>query len=243
MKRRALLIGNSKGLGGVKLDIQNYRKFLKSNFGGQWFDSEITVKMNPTKSDILKTIQFLTDESPDFVFVAYSGHGAYKKTTILEINEDGELISENDLIGISKRQISIFDCCRECVRSELIERKKSGGILTFSNSKSNIRVIYENRIMQASEQQVRLYACSIGETSLDTTEEGGLYTKNLISSAKLRNSEQFYLLNDTHVKATFKTKMEAFIKYKHTQSPSAMLPCSDIMRQLILSINPNYNVI
>ena len=41
---------------------------------------------------------------------------------------------------------------------------------------------YEARIMQAIAQQVSLYACSIGESALDT-ENGGMYINNLLKSA------------------------------------------------------------
>ena len=88
MKRRALLIGNSNGLAGVKLDIANYFKFLKSDFGGRWIDSEISIRMNPFKKDLLTSIQDLKSEKPDFAFVVFSGHGAYSKSTILEINKN-----------------------------------------------------------------------------------------------------------------------------------------------------------
>jgi len=94
MKRKALLIGNSNGLAGVKLDISNYTNFLMGDLGGQWYDSEIVIKMNPTRNDLLATIQNLRVENLDFVFAAFSGHGAFCKSTILEINKDEEYIYE-----------------------------------------------------------------------------------------------------------------------------------------------------
>ena len=108
MKRRALLIGNSNGLGGVKIDIDNYIRFLKSDIGGKWYDSEITIEMNPSKSGLLTIIQQLKTEKNDFAFVVFSGHGAYTRNTILELNRIEETISELELKYISSRQIFIL---------------------------------------------------------------------------------------------------------------------------------------
>ena len=238
MKRKALLIGNSNGLAGVKLDLSNYVKFLTSDFGGRWYNSEIVIKMNPTKKDILNTIATIKNENPDFAFVAFSGHGAYHRTTILELNKDGEYIFETDLIGISKRQITILDCCRNVVELSLTERFEKGGVIAFSDSQNNIRLRYERRIMQAIEQQIILYACSINESSLDT-EEGGLYTKNLLGSSKPLNNVSYKLVGDTHEEAALKTRTFAWNSHRHIQNPAAVLPRCLTPLQLIFSINPN----
>lgn len=242
MKRRALLIGNSNGLAGVKKDISNYVKFLTSNFGGQWYDSEIIIKMNPTRSDLLNTIQILKAESPDFAFIVFSGHGAYKKGTLLEINENEECIYETELIGISKRQISIYDCCRNVVSIELVELNKAMRSVALYESKNDLRVRYELRIMQAIEQQISLYACSINESALDS-ENGGLYTSNLLGSVLPSNSNQYKLVGETHEEAANKTTTSAWINYLHRQNPTATLPKCISSQQLIFSINPDSNIL
>ncbi len=243
MKRRALLIGNSNGLAGVKLDISNYVKFLTSDYGGQWYqDPEIVIRMNPTRKLLLETIQSIKNENPDFAFVVFSGHGAYQKTTILEINKDEEIILESELAGIAKRQISIFDCCRNVILTQLSDSRKSFAANAFIGDPSSIRPKYEARIMQAIEQQNFLYACSINESALDT-EEGGLYTKNLlVSTIPLRNS-QFKLVGETHEEAASKTSNAAWTTKLHRQNPTATLPRCLSSQQLIFSINPNYNTL
>lgn len=238
MKRQALLIGNSNGLAGVKLDISNYVKFLTSDFGGRWYQSEIVIKMNPTRKDILNTIATIKNENPDFAFVAFSGHGAYQRATILELNNNEEYIYETELIGISKRQITILDCCRNVVESPLVERFEKGGVIAFSDSQKNIRLKYETRIMQAIEQQNMLYACSVNESSLDT-EEGGLYTKNLLGSAKPLYNVSYKLVGETHEEAASKTKTSAWVNHLHRQNPAATLPRCLSSQQLIFGINPN----
>ena len=84
--------------------------------------------MNPERIILLSCINGIKDRRPDFAIIVFSGHGAYQRHTILEINENGDTISENDLIGIAPRQISVFDCCREVVVKEeaLSESQKKG---------------------------------------------------------------------------------------------------------------------
>lgn len=235
MKRRALLIGNSNGLAGVKLDISNYVKFLTSDFGGQWYNYEIIIKMNPSRIDLLNTIRDLRNENPDFAFIAFSGHGAYAKSTLLEINNDKEYILEENLIGIAKRQISIFDCCRNIISTESLNEDMK--FKNLSDSINAIRNRYEHRILQAIEQQVMLYACSINESSLDTY-NGGLYTYNLLDSIRPANSNQYKLVGETHEEAAEKTRTSAWINHLHRQNPTAILPRCLSSQQLIFSINP-----
>jgi hypothetical protein len=243
MKRKALLIGNSNGLGGVKIDIANYINFLISDYGGRWYSYEIIVEMNPTKKELLATIDNLKNEKPDFAFVVFSGHGAYLRNTILEINKEKEYIRETDLIGIAKRQISIFDCCRETITEKLEKSIRSFSTEAFIGDSQNIRTKYDLRIMQSIEQQNFLYACSIDECALDSTDIGGLYTKNLIGSAKSQSINLYKLVGEVHEDAAIKTKQSAWINNLHRQNPSATLPKCFSSQQLIFSINPNLNVL
>lgn len=206
MKRKALLIGNSNGLQGVKLDIRHFTEFLKHDVGGQWYDSEIEVKMNPSKKDLLAAIQQFKSVKYDFFYVLFSGHGAYEKSTILEINGNDEYVYESDLKNIATRQISIFDCCRQRISDSLNE----GLVKSFRNSLSgmaNIRAKYKSRIMQAIEQQVSLYACSVNESALDT-EKGGLYIQNLLKAATNISSE-YKLVGVAHEEAATAATNEA----------------------------------
>lgn len=239
MKRKALLIGNSNGLAGVKLDIANWMKFLKSEEGGQWCDKEIDVVMNPKKSDILSRIANIKASSPDFVIVVFSGHGAYQRKavgeqTILEINNN-EVIGENDLIGIALRQISVFDCCRGVSAEVLSESQKEVGAFSKVGS---VRPYYEKRIMEAMPQQIRLYACAIGESAMDT-ERGGIYTNQLLyCSSSFLEGEDYRLVAKAHRAAAEGTRSAALCS-KHTQNPDAIFqPECQPEQQLIIGINP-----
>lgn len=242
MKRRALLIGNTNGLPGVPIDISKYTSFLKSDFGGQWNDEyEIITKMNPSKSDLLNTIKTIKNEKPDFAIIVFSGHGAYKKGTILEINEKEEYIYESDLSFISTRQISIFDCCRNIIPTTINENKALRGVSNFSKSYSSLRKIYDDRILQAIEQQVSLYACNIDESALDTA-TGGLYSSNLLNCSKPAQEYSFKLVGNAHQEAAMLTTNAAWITRLHKQNPIAVLPRCIASFQLIIGINPKVEI-
>lgn len=238
MKRVALLIGNSNGLPGVKKDIANWKHFLQSDQGGQWYEEEIIIAMNPPKAELLLTIERIKRTNPDFAIVVFSGHGAYQRGTILEINGKDETINENDLIGISTRQISAFDCCRNILIEKSADSSVKMRMFSYGGKVDikNIRPYYEKRIMNAIEQQVRLYACSIGESALDT-EDGALYMKNLLSCS-LQITSDYKLIGIAHEEASNLTTQEA-IRKQHQQHPAAILPKCISNQQLIISINPN----
>ncbi len=238
MKRKALLIGNSNGLPGVKKDILKWQSFLMSNTGGKWFSSEIDIKMNPTKASLMLKIEEIKNKY-DFVIVMFSGHGAYSKGTILEINNKEEYIFENDLKNIAPRQISVFDCCRALVTQDSINES----LRTFSikdQAISNIRQAYDKRIMTSPPQQISLYACSIGESAYDSN-DGGYYTKNLLKSTNLFGDEQrFMTVGMAHQAGALRTTSEVFEKENAIQRPDAFLPKCITSQQLIISINPKY---
>jgi hypothetical protein len=239
MKRRALLFGNTNGLNGVKKDITNFAKFLTSDIGGQWyFDSEISILMNPSRNEILNKINLLKNERPDFAFVVFSGHGAYSRGTILEINNKGDFIHESELRGIASRQISIFDCCRNVDTTALNESRTFSKALLQGDAVKNIRPFYDSRIMQAIEQQTSLYACSVGESSYDTN-DGGIYTNCFLSSVRPDSQNQFKLLAIAQDEARPKTTRKAFEVYSGKQTPDQSIPRCISSQQLIISINPN----
>ena len=75
MKRKAVIVGNTSGLEGVKVDIARFAEFLKSDLGGAWYDSEIDILVNERKSSLLQKIDELKNQLFDYVVVMFSGHG------------------------------------------------------------------------------------------------------------------------------------------------------------------------
>ncbi len=241
MKRKLLLIGNTNGLGGVKVDIENYKNFFKSLPGGQWEDSEIEIELNPSRISLELTILSLKVTKPDFLVVVFSGHGGQERELVLELNASHECIEESRLQFIAQRQINIYDCCR-CVSEPLVERKQfEQKSKFFSHKDESLKEKYNKRIMQALPQQISLYSCAIGEGSNDTV-KGGLYTIALLDSAtSLSSMTEYKLVGNTHFEAAEATT----IATKHypqdrQQHPEAVLPKCLSSQQLIFSINPHY---
>jgi hypothetical protein len=229
MVKRILLLGNDDGLPGVKVDMQKYRKFFKSPWGGEWMDYEIIERLNIKKSTLETELATLKGLRLDYLIVIFSGHGGENRGTYLEINASGESIHENILLSLASRQINVHDCCRsypeEITKSvvNLLERKAFSAV--------NTRERYERRIMQAAPQQLRLYACSIGEYSYDTS-DGGVYSKHLIASSINRDSE-YTTVGVAHANAKVLTTAE-----RSDQHPDAILPRLPQAQELILGIRP-----
>lgn len=234
MKRKALLIGNSRGLPGVPSDLLQTRKFLQSSIGGEWFSSEIEQILNPRKSDLRKKLDDLKREENDFSFVLFTGHGAHSRNTILELNAQEETIYEDELIGLSERQVSIFDCCRNIVKDEII-KSFTVAMDSMREAMETVRARYDNRIMQSIPQQAKLYSCAIGESSYD--DNGAVYLSNLLRCAKnIGYAKDYKLLSEAHTEASVLTSRHVLDKFKSNQNPTASLPKCLASQELIISI-------
>jgi len=231
MQKKILIIGNNDGLQGVKVDIENYKGFFKSHIGGEWYDSEIITKLNPSRTEIVDEITRMKSLSLDYSIIIFSGHGGQKRETILELNSIGEKLYESELKDISKRQLTIFDCCR-CYPEPLVESARGvTALLNKAFTDVGTRLRYETRIMQAIPQQANLYACSIGEEAKDSS-AGGIYSKHLIQSAK-RLQSTFKLVGTTHIEAAELTTIE-----NPKQHPDSLLSKCLSEQQLIISLRP-----
>ena len=234
MKRQALLIGNVDATG-AQNDLLNWDKFLKSGRGGAWRNHEIQIISNPSKAYLQAWLKIIKDGNYDFVLVAYAGHGGWERSTILEINPDGETINEVDLKGLAPREILSLDCCRGTgAATQIVDEalEKSFSAETYSN----IRARYDTRMMQAIPQQVTLYACSIGESAY-CTNEGGYYTKNLLKQSAATPVNQFIMINQAHNNAAPATNNEVLAKENRIQTPDVSCVRCLTSQQLIIGIN------
>ena len=232
MEKRILLVGNNDGLPGVKIDLRNFKRFFTSNIGGYWYQSEIIELLNPTRLALLTTINNLKRLNLDYCIVVFSGHGGQHREVVLEINGKSEYMLESEFKNISRKQLTIFDCCRAVMENLNENRGLSGTALNKSFSTNDyLRIKYERRISSALDQQVTLYSCSINEFSTDTN-EGGVYTKNFLNRA-LYVPDEYKLVGLNHQEASILTSREY-----PKQNPDAILPRCLSNQQLIISINP-----
>jgi hypothetical protein len=250
MKRIALLIANTNGLGGTKADVGKFSRFLRSLQGGAWNESEIIFCSDPSRDDLLNGLKIMRESAPDYVVVMFSGHGGYRDETILEINPDEEIINVSNLLDIASRQLSIFDCCRVMEKSILQKNLSSESMQMFSSRNTVawdiVRKNYETRILQAIPQQAVLFACSVGECSYDS-KDGAIYIDKLIEVAKRASENNFMTVGLVHQQAAKLTTAETSATpitrtrdYKGPQYPEAYLPKCLSSQQLVISINPSF---
>ena len=232
MNRKALLLGNTKGLPGVQIDLNNMYQFLLSNTGGAWYPDEILKYENISRSALDLLLLSYKQAKLDYFFIYFSGHGGYIRNTVLSLNSNNETINEYELVGFSERQLNIYDCCRY-IEEEQKVAKSMDSMRAFSESSAyNYRLQYEKRIMAAKPQQVCLYACSVGEYANDTR-NGGVYTQNLLLMAQ-KSSTQFKLVSTAHYEACNPTSLAT----NKTQNPDCLIPRLQDDDQLIISLHP-----
>ena len=127
MQRKAILIDSSNAVAGKPLpgaaqDMENWREFLKSDIGGMWEDDEFAdISSCPKWDDVLAGINTfcVSDGEPYYLFIAFSGHGAYDKyrnADVVSLNHD-EVIPVDKLRcavdAATKNAVIIIDACRE----------------------------------------------------------------------------------------------------------------------------------
>ncbi|WP_345971812.1 caspase family protein [Sulfurimonas diazotrophicus] len=195
MRRRALIIGapgkSQEYLPGVRKDVENYTNFLTSNIGGKWLKDEIVSLYDQDINTVQRTINLVKSENNDFVLVVFSGHGNYSaimSNRRLYIDHDN-YIYEDNLKGLSKKELLIIDTCAGIER-EVGERKvKKSAFALFRESYTDYRKKYEDAILSCLDQEIVLYASDVDEYSADTS-KGGLYSKNLLETAYNNSYEE-----------------------------------------------------
>lgn len=199
--------------------------------------SEIQEFINPRRESLLEYVRRLKGQNVDYAFVLFSGHGGQRLETILELNAHGETINESDLWNISNRQVNIYDCCRSIIEDEVRNGVALEGLTKSFTANSNVRERYDQRIMQAIPQQVKLYACSVGQSAYDSG-NGAIYLGHLLDSAKsIGQWDQFMTVESAHEQARASTIRSSRLK-GNAQEPDASLPKCLISQTLILSIKP-----
>jgi hypothetical protein len=236
MKKKAILLGNTEGLPGVKIDLERFSSFLKSDRGGAWRADELEIYQDISKAKLVGKIIDWKKAAYDYVIVMFSGHGGQIRETVLELNKDGEEIEESALRSIATRQLTIYDCCRSFPQMTSESLLAENTFAAYMKSESKVRARYEKRIMDAIPQQVRLYSCSVGEVSYDT-KDGGVYLKNIIQAAA-NISGEFKLIGMAHQEAEEPTLRHSQSENDGEQHPEAVLPKCLSSQQLVISIKP-----
>jgi len=178
MRRRAILIGDNNAtstrLQGVNADIDRLRQHLTSELGGAWEKEEISWFKAPTVSRLRTRLEFVCSEQPDFLMIAFSGHGFEN-----EQNESFIYLSDNETFAVKKlqvavdRQVTIVDACRVLVPGTLaegvIKTAKVDDVSGFDefDCRSSCRARFDAQLCAVPAGRALLQSCSPGETSSD----------------------------------------------------------------------------
>lgn len=233
MKRRILIVGNTRGETGVSTDIRSYKKFFHKNDGGAWEPHEIETMLNPTRKQMLDKISNLKRENLDFFIFVFSGHGGFSRlhdTTVMELSMVGRQaqdLYESELTGIAPRQLSILDCCRSYY-NEILEKPATiiCNRATMLNegvdyARIHARNVYNALVRQSCPCHIILYACSKGESANGYEGEGGVYSQALLDIDKYFSVyDGCYPVEEAHSNA----KKEVMDNLTEEQTPSAKLP-------------------
>ncbi|MBL7976577.1 MAG: caspase family protein [Candidatus Kapabacteria bacterium] len=224
MKRAALIVycdnTQSGQLPGPCKDYINFRNYLLSNLGGNWYENEVNSLRNPTFQE-LKDCVVNCMSNKDYTFIVFSGHGYIQQVRGLDIQylelKDAN-VSINDLISNAKRQTIVIDACRGRIDNNYeVTQKGLDDVIELAESNYNTRFKFDTNIMKADEGVTVLYSADINQTSLDT-KIGGAYIFSLIDSVKSFNKQKILNSITTVQEAHYLAK--AYIKiFPTVQNP------------------------
>ena len=238
MRKKILMIGNTDGLPGVLVDIDDCYAFFTSPIGGNWHCDEIDILMNPTKRNLSRKLSEIEYAAYDYVIVIFSGHGCEEYNGIVLAINEHEIFAMRHLTNLSPKQLMILDCCRSyrvideedaCINNEAI---------AFSRFDNMIRHEYERMIDNAVPQEIVLYSCDENEVSL-ISNEGSYYSQYLLTAAEIA-------MTQLHVPAKNVRRIhDAAVEMMRqdypfsNQHPRILEPHRLVHRRLPFAINPN----
>jgi hypothetical protein len=211
MKRKAVLIESSNvngqtDLPGARIDIENWKKFLLSELGGNWSSSEIVELNKPLSSDVKAALDVASD---CYCFVVFSGHGSEGSVVL---NDHLSSFSLNDLRPKTDKGTLVVDSCRgitDATSHAFAEKSAarfetpSGRFLAnsmgerpfsfnmpqsfaekgFSSLRSNSE-IWADELLKSNNGTVKMLSCAKGQAAGENPKAGGYYTSLLMQSAK-----------------------------------------------------------
>jgi len=217
MTRKAILIESSNvkdhhDLPGARLDVENWKNFLKSDLGGDWLDSEIVTLSKPWPSQVEAELKMAAD---CYCFLAFSGHGCDGSVVL---NDSYTEFSIANLKPKSDRGTLIVDACRsvadpvalranikvamanEAITKSIALEAFQGRTVVLASQPQASEIInrmtrgigprvYWDKVVQGSTiGTVEMLACSKGEAAGEDASAGGYYTSLLLQSAQVWNN-------------------------------------------------------
>ena len=211
MKRKAVLIESSNVTGetdlpGARVDVENWKNFLKSDLGGSWTDSEIVTLHKPLSAAVENELKLAAD---CYCFVAFSGHGT---DGAVVLNPGYTSFPVSQLKPAVDRATVIVDSCRGITpaqrvsfiktatafaneaQTELVAKNalEEGRATVFAshdsiyNRSTNFSMRqnnWEKAIKDSAKGIVEMLSCAKGQGAGEDPSAGGYYTSLLLQSA------------------------------------------------------------
>ncbi len=239
MKKKTLILNSTQASIGAPLDGKAYHQFFNLPCGGGWKDCDIISKdTGISKSDFQKLLSCLKKQDLDYFIFVYSGHGGMeiRNFQTLICLDSGEYVCEDDILGVAKRQLSIFDCCRG-IEPEVPEAEVCMSLLKESAfvDVGAVTRAYESAVRKAPKAQYVLYSCHPDQYSFGSSEEGGVFTKTFIgvtltlvenAENKLRELKSQFIDVELAFNLTYELVSRLEFKGNKKQVPEAYLPKS-----------------
>lgn len=196
MIRRAVIVGSpgsgapgDRFLPGVQLDLASYESFLRSDNGGAWEASEITVLHKPTRSDVLAALAVARAARPEYSVTIFSGHGWHRNKSseiFIRADEPPLLAVQDFCVGLGK-ELSIFDACQGLApeQRKMAEdhREHVGAGRPPDPYRAACRALYDSQIRFGPDMRAIMWACSVEENALEIG-QGGLFTVSVLGHAR-----------------------------------------------------------
>lgn len=245
ISRKAILIGcpgsGKSFLSGVEHDLQNMKRFLLSNRGGQWYTNEISVLNNPDPQRIL-SLAFQTQA--DYLLVYFSGHGYTEQHSgIRKLCCNGGNIADESLIqGPAKRILVINDVCRTFIGAGIGRIDADDVEYDSFTGPVNFRLLFDNAIQSTAHTKIIIHGTQPGLIAADT-QSGGAFTQGLLKVCNRINSKGDPCVLSIgqmleHVPNVLKTKGNTQIPYIYYYGSSHILPFGIAMPSVPKSRRP-----
>ncbi len=205
MKRKAILIEASdvygqKDLPGARVDIVNWKIFLKSDLGGSWNDDEITIHRKPKSSDLAYA---LCCEKDCYCLVAFSGHGSDGSVVLndsthshpisgLKPSSSRGTVIVDSCRGISEARSYNFSAANAVIGEQRAVQAKGRLICNYGGdaqtrqylSSIRHRGLWNDSVIGCQAGIVEMLACAKGQEAGEDSSAGGYYTSLLLDSVE-----------------------------------------------------------
>lgn len=230
MKRKALIIGNTRGETGVSEDVRHYKEFLRRESGGAWEWEEIDVKLDLSRVAFKQLIDTYKAAHYDYFVVIFTGHGGVSRLnndTVLELSVQygvAQDVHEREFQNIAPRQLNILDCCRSyynegMVKEATLTNRAVRASFSQAPSREHARAVYDALVEGSCPGTITLYACSVGQSAKGEAGKGGAFSNALLNFSGFIADIPLYTVEEAFQSARDEVVRNTFGQ----QEPSAML--------------------